>query len=297
MFKIPIFEKHLISKQKTFPMPLVKYFPPGYLKASTHEKFSKYHSNMPQSNIKLTKNDSSLSLNLRKSKGELSIPSPTKKNCHLKMRQCKRCCKLESFCPECLMRKVIRRHLTGKSSQQEFQKFLIRCITNTSRRFRKLFTRVLNEVSKELGLIIKEINGSTNNSLTEILPQNIPICDTEGKHFTVEISRILKHPEFNRALHKIKINKTDATVQAVFNCSVEIQTLNDLFNGILHKNETDDQNKNSCSVDDIYVAVSEKKKGILTTFELKMEPMDENECMQIAIKKKKNKSDVTCNIL
>lgn len=249
----------------------------------------------------------SVDLQLRKSHGKLSMTVPGKK----KLLRCSECYKLQRYCPECGMRRILKRHLTGRTSQEDFEKFLAKCLTNSSREYKKMFNKILDEVGKELGFDGQQIqirddeqqNVYENRMLPKLKPNNIPNSlrnlDKIGINFSIQVSSLLNNPDLHYALKKLAVKKTDAKVQAVFNCSVEMQTLDDFLNGtvILHQTIDDHEAKNSFD-DDENGLITEGNEHSMFNMEGKMQSSAvTDEYTEATLKKKKSMPEVMCNIV
>lgn len=94
-------------------------------------------------------------LSLHKSYSDMFIVAskePKKPQTASKPRQCRECFRLQHRCPECSMRLLLKKHLTGRTNQREFSDFLMRCSSETSSDYRRIFNKALEQVGKELNL-------------------------------------------------------------------------------------------------------------------------------------------------
>lgn len=55
------------------------------------------------------------------------------------------------------MRGIPKKYLAGKTSHQEFHKFLIHCLSNPLREFKEMFSRILDEGGEELGFDVSQV--------------------------------------------------------------------------------------------------------------------------------------------
>lgn len=112
-------------------------------------------------------------LGLHKSFSDMSIVTrrETKKPQISKPRQCRECFRLQHRCPECGMRLLLKKHLTGKTNQREFTDFLVKCCSETSNDYRRIFSNALEKVGKELDLSdnLERRDVKSGSSITEQL--------------------------------------------------------------------------------------------------------------------------------
>nr|XP_023013531.1 serine/threonine-protein phosphatase 6 regulatory ankyrin repeat subunit A-like isoform X1 [Leptinotarsa decemlineata] len=98
-----------------------------------------------------------LGFSLHKSYSDMSIIAPKQwKQVHTgKKRHCRECYRLQHRCEECSLRLLLKKHLTGRTTQEEFQKFISKCLTESSKEYHLLFNSTLDSISKELNLYDK----------------------------------------------------------------------------------------------------------------------------------------------
>lgn len=98
-----------------------------------------------------------LGLNLHKSYSRMSIIAPrdVKKNCLGLTKSCRECFKIQRHCSECNLKLLLKKHLTGRSSREEFHEFLNKCMTESTPEYKLLFNYTLDSTTRELGLADK----------------------------------------------------------------------------------------------------------------------------------------------
>lgn len=228
-------------------------------------------------------------LHLKKSHGKLSLtverPKPPP--------YCSECFKLQRFCSECNMKVILRRHLTGRTSQNQFDKFLIECLTNSSRDFRRTFNKILDEVGEELGfdttvfqseeIVIEEESETAASSFKHKgILKSLTLVEEIVVNFCLRVSSFLKNSELYGNMKKI-ITRNDAAVQAIFNHSIETHNLEDFISETI----IFIQRKNSNGLTECK-AISKVRK---------IQAIETNKNNEIVLKKKKNKSlDLMCII-
>ncbi|XP_057659011.1 serine/threonine-protein phosphatase 6 regulatory ankyrin repeat subunit A-like isoform X2 [Diorhabda carinulata] len=94
-----------------------------------------------------------LGTNLHKSQSCMSlINSKELKLTSYKRKPCRECLKLQHKCQECSLKLNLKRHLIGKTSREDFQNFIAKCLTESTPEYQLLFNSSLESVGRELGL-------------------------------------------------------------------------------------------------------------------------------------------------
>lgn len=229
-------------------------------------------------------------LDLRRTHGKLLLIVPINNDGKTKLAQCLECHKLQRLCSESNMRKILSKHPTERTPQEEFQNFLIKSLTSPSRQFKRIFNKIFDEVGDEMGFDGKQMqldgddekNSYVNEVICTLSPKSIPRSlssfDEIGINFCIQVSNILCNSELRNALKKFTIKKNDVTVQAVFNCSVEMQTLDDFWNGTVTLRQTGDSQSKSSPSDDSGSSYADEK---VESWEPNIQLMGTNEYTEI----------------
>ncbi|CAG9861443.1 unnamed protein product [Phyllotreta striolata] len=98
-------------------------------------------------------NRETLGLNLHKSYSHMSIAAQkdAKKGAAGLTKACRECFKLQHRCSECNLKLLLKKHLSGKSTREEFQVFLNKCMNESTSEYKLLFNSGC-ESPREVGL-------------------------------------------------------------------------------------------------------------------------------------------------
>nr|CAI5819029.1 unnamed protein product [Callosobruchus analis] len=90
-------------------------------------------------------------MHLHKAYSDMSLvcDRPARNAPQPKPKFCRECYKLQHACFECNLKKVLKKHITGRSTDEEFQGFIVKCIVDDHPTFKRALAAVNKEISQK----------------------------------------------------------------------------------------------------------------------------------------------------
>lgn len=149
-------------------MPPVEQSNPNTSKTQFTALVKKVQSNIP---VKITDNKPS------KNKRSTGISLKTSTDTSYKLKKetnvlhknkyegCKECFRLQRYCEDCYMKIILKKHVTGKTSQQEFTNFIVKCLNESTSEHQALLGGAFSDITRSLGLGENFLNMPNNQML------------------------------------------------------------------------------------------------------------------------------------